>query len=158
MAKTDTFAWRNNANDGDLALGIDGSDNLTFNGSTFGTSGAVNPGTATHLAYYASSTNAVSDANGATISGNYILSGLITTPRIVLTSATNQFGFHSCLMPLFLACNTSRFWKYSIYFHRILGSASSTIVLSEGTLTVNGAKTFSNLNGTLGSDLAAGSL
>lgn len=32
LAKTDTISWRNNANSADLALGIDGSDVLTFNG------------------------------------------------------------------------------------------------------------------------------
>jgi hypothetical protein len=38
-------------------------------------SGTVNSGTATHLSYYATSTNAVSDANGQTISGAYTFSG-----------------------------------------------------------------------------------
>jgi len=38
-------------------------------------SGTVNSGTATHLSYYATSTTAVSDANGATISGSYTFSG-----------------------------------------------------------------------------------
>src|SRR4029077_2330983 len=33
LAKTDSIDWRNNANSGNLALGIDGSDNLTFNGT-----------------------------------------------------------------------------------------------------------------------------
>lgn len=40
--------------------------------------GTVNTGTATHLAYYATSTNAVSDANGATVSGAYTFSGVHT--------------------------------------------------------------------------------
>lgn len=35
LSKTDTLAWRNNANSSNLTLGIDGSDNLIFNGSTF---------------------------------------------------------------------------------------------------------------------------
>ena len=33
LAKTDTVSWRNNANGADLALGINGSDVLTFNGN-----------------------------------------------------------------------------------------------------------------------------
>lgn len=33
LAKTDTIDWRNNANSGDLPLGINGSDQLTYNGS-----------------------------------------------------------------------------------------------------------------------------
>ncbi len=32
LAKLDQISWRNNAGSADLALGIDGSDNLTFNG------------------------------------------------------------------------------------------------------------------------------
>jgi hypothetical protein len=34
LAKTDVITWRNNANSGDLSLAINGSDALTFNGST----------------------------------------------------------------------------------------------------------------------------
>lgn len=34
MAKTDTIAWRNNANNGNLLLSVDASDNLLFNGNT----------------------------------------------------------------------------------------------------------------------------
>lgn len=33
LAKTDAIEWRNNANSGNLSLAIDGSDNITFNGS-----------------------------------------------------------------------------------------------------------------------------
>ncbi len=42
LAKTDVIDWRNNANGGNLALGIDGSDNLTFNGGTFPSSTSAN--------------------------------------------------------------------------------------------------------------------
>ncbi len=35
LAVTDTFGWRNNANNGNLLLGVDASNNLTFNGNTF---------------------------------------------------------------------------------------------------------------------------
>ena len=136
LAHSDTIDWRNQANSGDLVLGVNASDQLTFQGSTFATSpvsvsnggtgdtslsaysvltggtsstnpvqsvsgtgiagqalvsngpatlptwqnvagsGTVNSGTATHLAYYATSTNAVSDANGASISGQYTFSGV----------------------------------------------------------------------------------
>jgi len=37
LAKTDFIGWRNNANSADLLLGIDGSNNLTFNGIPLGT-------------------------------------------------------------------------------------------------------------------------
>lgn len=41
-------------------------------------SGTVNSGTSTHLAYYATSSNALSDADGATVSGAYTYSGIST--------------------------------------------------------------------------------
>jgi hypothetical protein len=57
LSKTDLIVWRNNANSGDLALTIDGSDNLTFNGSSFATDSSVSkyilstPGVAVTLVY-----------------------------------------------------------------------------------------------------------
>lgn len=41
LAKTDTIDWRNNANSANLVLGIDGSDNLTFNGAVIPTGGST---------------------------------------------------------------------------------------------------------------------
>lgn len=52
--------------------------------------GTVNSGTATHLAYYATSTNAVSDASGATISGNYTFSGVPTFSNEVLFTGNSS--------------------------------------------------------------------
>lgn len=43
FAKTDTLAWRNNANGADLALGIDASDNLSYNSHAFLSSAGVVP-------------------------------------------------------------------------------------------------------------------
>lgn len=54
------IVFRNNANSGNLVLTTDASDNLLFNGSTFGTGGNVSAGTAHQLAYYPASTNSVS--------------------------------------------------------------------------------------------------
>lgn len=36
LASADTIAWRNNANNGNLLLAVDASDNLTYNGNQFG--------------------------------------------------------------------------------------------------------------------------
>jgi hypothetical protein len=41
LAKTDTISFRNNANDGDVPIGIDGSNNLTFNSTKIILSGAI---------------------------------------------------------------------------------------------------------------------
>jgi hypothetical protein len=60
------------------------------NGTSAGT---VNAGTATHLAYYATSTNAVSDANGATVSGTYTFSGAVThSATLTMSGATIAMG------------------------------------------------------------------
>jgi hypothetical protein len=40
LAKTDAIEWRNNANSADLALAINGSDQLMFNGASFVTGGS----------------------------------------------------------------------------------------------------------------------
>ena len=61
----------------------------TFQTITTG-SGTVNSGTATHLSYYATSTTAVSDANGHTISGTYTFSG--GAGAITLSSSTIAMG------------------------------------------------------------------
>jgi hypothetical protein len=53
-------------------------------------SGTVNSGTSTHLSYYATSTNAVSDANGQTISGTYTLSG--GAGALTMSSSTIAMG------------------------------------------------------------------
>lgn len=70
---------------------------LTSNGAaalpTFQTlagTGTVNSGTATHLTYYATSTNAVSDASGATISGAYTFSG--GAGALTMSSSTIAMG------------------------------------------------------------------
>lgn len=43
LAVSDVIAWRNNANTLDLPLAVDGSDNLTFNGTIIGTFATVWP-------------------------------------------------------------------------------------------------------------------
>ncbi len=73
---------------------------LTSNGAgalptwqTLAGTGTVNSGTATHLTYYATSTNAVSDANGAAINGTYTLSGgagAITMSGSTIAMGTNK--------------------------------------------------------------------
>lgn len=61
LAVADNVEWRNNANSGNLVLGVNGTDNLVFNGVQVGTGGTVNTGTAGRLSLYATSTTAVSD-------------------------------------------------------------------------------------------------
>ena len=67
LDKTDTLSWRNNANSADLALGINGSDLLTFNGVTMGFTGGVGTASQYQLAYYA--------ANGNSVAGLTLITG-----------------------------------------------------------------------------------
>lgn len=56
-------------------------------------SGTVNSGTSTHLAYYATSTSAVSDASGSTVSGTYTFSGALTSSGgLTMSGATIAMG------------------------------------------------------------------
>ncbi len=73
---------------------------LTSNGpgllptwQTLAGTGTVNSGTSTHLAYYATSTNAVSDAASATISGAYTFSGALTSSGgLTMSGSTIAMG------------------------------------------------------------------
>lgn len=64
LANTDTIDWRNFANSGNLALGVNASDQLIFNGSVISTAaigGIVSTGTAGRLALYPATGNTVDD-------------------------------------------------------------------------------------------------
>jgi hypothetical protein len=76
MSKTDGVAWRNNANDGNLILAIDGSDNLTFNGVSFQPSGS----------YITSLTGDVT-ASGPGASAATITAGAVDNSKISNTAA-----------------------------------------------------------------------
>jgi len=60
LAHGDSIDWRNNANSGDLALSVNSSDQLVFNGNVLAAGGTVNAGTQYQLGYYATSSNAIS--------------------------------------------------------------------------------------------------
>lgn len=114
-------------------------------------SGTVNAGTSTHLAYYATSTNAVSDANGATISGTYTWSGgqtwstsglfqstLQVNNALSLTQTTNQLIFGTTNTTTITSVAPAASRVYSIQD----AGAAANFVLSEGAATINGVKTF----------------
>lgn len=64
LANADTIDWRNNANTGNLALGVNASDQLTFQGvalSTPTTNGTVSAGIAGRLTLYPAAGNTVDD-------------------------------------------------------------------------------------------------
>lgn len=196
LAKTDTIDWRNNANSGNLPLGINGSDQLTFNGgiiasgtipvsqggtgdtslaayavlaggttttnpvqsvSGLGTAGqslvsngaatlptwqtvtgtgTVNSGTATHLAYYATTSAAVSDANGQTISGNYPFSGAVSAASLTATAGDVFTSFNFTINTggnqFFLNAAGGLSSSYHVAVPLSQGSAGTTLV-NDGT-------------------------
>lgn len=73
LAKTDTIDWRNNANSTNLPLGINGTDQLTFNGNIISNTtanGTVNTGVANRVAFYPASTNTVDDTTAFIVGAN----------------------------------------------------------------------------------------
>ncbi len=72
-------------------LTTDGSGNTSWVSQSG--SGTVNAGTATHLSYYATSSNVISDANGASINGSYTFTGgagAITMSGSTIAMGTNK--------------------------------------------------------------------
>lgn len=116
--------------------------------------GTVNSGTATHIAYYATSTNAVSDANGATLSGGYIWSGANTwnatgtfTSNVEIqntlnltTISSNQIAFVPGANTVFITVpNPAATRTYTLGD----AGANASFVMTEGNQSINGTKAFS---------------
>lgn len=81
LAKTDAIEWRNNANSGNLVLAIDGSNNLTFNGTPLGTTSLTN----THI-FVGNASNVPTDvamSGDATIANT----GALTIANSAITNA-----------------------------------------------------------------------
>jgi len=127
LAKTDTVAWRNNANSADLALGIDGSNRLTFNGSVVAPSAVVATGVTNALAYYVSPNNI--NSVGPFITNRVMVSdsvGLVENSGVTTTTLN------------FLDATSS------IQTQLDTKAADSAVVHNTGTETVAGAKTFTD--------------
>lgn len=101
LAKTDTIAWRNNANSADLALGINGSNQLTFNGTPIGaaaslTNNNIFVGNAsnqpTDVALSGDATivasGALTIANGAVTNAKIVASAGITLTKLAALTAS----------------------------------------------------------------------
>lgn len=81
LAKSDLIGWRNNANSADLTLGINGSDQLTFNGSAIGITSLTNT-----FIYVG---NASNQPIGVALSGDATISntGVLTIANNAITNA-----------------------------------------------------------------------
>jgi hypothetical protein len=148
LAKTDTIDWRNNLNTLNLPLAINGSDQLTFNGSVISTTtinGTVNTGTQFQLAYYATSTNTVSGLTLITAS-RALASDANGLPVASVTTA-NELAFVNGVT--------------SAIQTQINAKATDSLVVHlAGSENVTGAKTFNAGAGAItmsGSTIAMGS-
>lgn len=117
LANAETIGWRNNANDGNLVLTVDASDNLTFNGlnllpsagytvgralQTNAATGAIEVSsvTATELGYISGVTSAVQTQLGTKApTASPTFTGTITTPltasRLMVTGASSELAVSS---------------------------------------------------------------
>jgi hypothetical protein len=86
LSKTDTIGFRNNANTGNLLLGIDSSNNLTFNGSPLGLTALTN----THI-YVGNVSNVPTDVS---VSGDATMAntGALTIANGAITDAKVSAG------------------------------------------------------------------
>jgi len=109
-------------------------------------SGTVNSGTATHLSYYATSTTAVSDANGATINGSYTFSG--GAGALTMSGSTIAMGSNK-ITGLAAASTSGDAISYA-QASWSLGAGSLTGALAMGANKITGLA-----NGTTSTDAAA---
>lgn len=124
---------------------------LTSNGAsalpTFQTvagTGTVNSGTATHLAYYATSTNAVSDANGATVSGNYTFSGTQTLSGLTASTALALDGSKNIVSVTNTGSGNNVLATSPTLVTPVLGAASATSLTFSSTSGIIGTTTNNN--------------
>lgn len=144
LAHDDAIAFRNFANTGDLLLSVDASDNILFNGATFGISGAINPGTANQLGYYATSSDAISGL--PLITGNRALisdsSGLPVASTVTSTTLA------------FLDATSS----VQTQINAVVATANAALPKSGGTMTgaiaMGGNKITGLADGTVATDAA----
>lgn len=93
LAKTDSISWRNNANGADLALGIDGSDNLTFASAIIPTlsGGVILPSKGgTGIANNAASTLTISGSYATTLTISGITALALPTTGTLATLAGTE--------------------------------------------------------------------
>jgi hypothetical protein len=116
LSNTDTIGWRNNANSGNLGLGVDSSDRLTFNGNPLIGGSALSASralqtdgsgvlsassvTSTELGYLSGVSSAIqTQINAKAPTASPTFSGTITTPltasRALVTGASSELSASS---------------------------------------------------------------
>ena len=132
LANVDTIGWRNVLNNGNLLLAVNGSDQLTFNGTVIGLVG----GSVTSVS---GTSNQINSSGGTTpvlsLSSTLIVPGTFTIPAVtnqIILGTTNTVTLTSP------APAASRVYT----FPDVLGAAS--FVMTAGTQSIAGAKTFTD--------------
>lgn len=99
LARTDVISWRNQANSANLDLGVDSSNNLTFNGGALPTGGitaltgdvtATGPGSVAATVDFVGGVSAANVALGATAANNATSAN--TVSRIVIRDGSGNFA------------------------------------------------------------------
>ena len=132
LAKTDVIDWRNNANTLNLPLGINGTDQLTFNGAVVGLAGGF-------VTSVSGTTNQINSTGGTTpilsLSSTLIVPGTFTIPAVtnqIVLGTTNTITLNSPAPAGSLV--------YTI--PDVAGAAS--FVMTLGNQTISGVKTFNS--------------
>jgi hypothetical protein len=132
LANADTIAWRNFANSADLALAVNASNQLTFNGTVIGlVGGSVTSvtGTANQINSTGGTTPVLSLSSTLIVPGTFAIPAL--TNQIVL-GTTNTITLNAP------APAASRVYT----FPDVLGAAD--FIMSAGVQSIAGAKTFTD--------------
>lgn len=145
LAKTDAVEWRNNANAANLALSIDGSDNLLWNGDIIATSGASPvlsiAGTANQITASAATGNVTLSVPSTFIApGSIQATSTLKGTAGTLTNTTNQIvlGTTNTITLSSTAPASSRTYTLPD------AGGSANVVLDAGNYTIGGTWAFSN--------------
>lgn len=168
LGSAEVIAWRNNANNGNLPLTTDASDRLTFDGFVIATSsgalngttltltatsnqmviGTTNTTTVSFTAPASSATYTVPDvgttANFILSAGTQTIGGAKTfSSAVSLTAASNQLVFNPAAGNT-VTINLSSAPAGSVVYTLPDVGGAAAFVMTAGTQTIAGAKTFSS--------------
>lgn len=145
LAKTDAIEWRNNANGANLALAIDGSDNLLWNGHILATS-STSPvlsiaGTSNEITASAATGNVTLSIPSTLIApGSIAATTTLSGTAGTLTNTTNQLILGTTNTTTLSATAPAASRTYTIPD----AGGAANVVLDAGNYTIAGTWNFSN--------------
>lgn len=153
LANTDTIDWRNFANTGNLPLGVNASDQLTFNGAVLSTgtiNGTVNTGVAGRLTLYPASGNTVDDVYTQNAFGIDILIAAQAARSVALEYTIPNPGNAVATATFDLLELAQTFTAIKTF-----SAGAGAITLSASTIAMGGNKITGLANGSAATDAAA---